>query len=830
MLISQNLLTAYLRRDNPGWSVTPEELDAGFVRVGFETEGYAPIPESTGPLVIGRVLGIEELTGFKKPIRYCQVDVGRANGTGEPQGIVCGARNFAEGDSVVVALPGTVLPGNFSIAARKTYGHISAGMMCSATELGLTDKPSAGIITLGDDAPAPGQDAREALGLRDTIFDVNVTPDRGYALSLRGLAREIASAFGLSFRDPAAGRLARPASGGLAVSLDPATKAQRFGVRSVRGIDPRARSPFWLQRELMNFGSRPVNVATDVTNYVMFTLGAPMHAFDAAAISGGLTVRLAREGERLETLDHVDRELSAEDVVICDEADIQSLAGVMGGSTSEISETTTDVHFEAAIWDPLTVARTSRRHRLSSESSRRFERGVDPALVEVALDRATSLLAEIAGGTVDDAATIVGDLRRQGPAIRFDPQLTSRLAGVELSSEEVCRRLREIGCRVEERQGEEALSVTPPTWRTDLAIPEDLVEDVLRLGGLADIPPVLPTPRGGRGLSPAQRRRRAIGHALAYGGYAEVLPTPFIASDTFDRWGLADDDPRRRAVRVRNPLESSDSLIATTLLPSMLQAMHRNLARGQRNLSLFGLQQVAFAGADVSPMPSVTRRPSGEELRALQDSLPEQPLHVATVAVGEVLCSGPGRAGASYEWADAIEAARLVARTAGVEVDVVKGEEEPWHPGRCAALRAGGRTVGWAGELHPTLLQELDLPSRVCAMELDVSALPCAGELPAPRLSVFPAVRQDIALVVSEDTPAEEVRRALREGAGDLVDTVTLFDVFRSDKLGAGRKSLAFSLTFRAPDRTLTEDEASAARLQGAERARERFGAEMRGA
>ena len=368
MFIAQNWLTGLLRAMAPAqenWSVNPEELDAGFVRVGFETEGYARIEETRGALVLGRVTDIEELTEFKKPIRYCQVDVGQANGTGEPQGIICGARNFVEGDLVVVALPGTELPGGFEISARETYGRISNGMICSAAELGLTDKQNPGIITLAEDYGVPGDDAKSLLQLEDTAFEVNVTPDRGYALSARGLSRELASAFGLTYTDLAA----EPSVAGLDLSTVPAvdgelidvdvrpeTKALRFGLRQVSGIDPAAESPFWLQRELMLSGQRPVNAATDVTNYVMLLLGQPMHAFDAGQITGGLTVRNAEAGEKFETLDHVTRELHAEDVVICDETGIQSMAGVMGGTRSEISETTTDVYFEAATWDPITVA------------------------------------------------------------------------------------------------------------------------------------------------------------------------------------------------------------------------------------------------------------------------------------------------------------------------------------------------------------------------------------------------------------------------------------------------------------------------------------------
>ncbi|MDV2432052.1 phenylalanine--tRNA ligase subunit beta [Corynebacterium tuberculostearicum] len=836
MLISQDWVTRILGAKNPGWSVPAADMDSGFVRVGFETEGYAAVPESTGPVVIGQVVEIEELTQFKKPIRYCQVNVGKANGTGELQGIICGARNFRLNDYVVVALPGSELPGGFKIAARETYDHISNGMMCSGAELGLGAQAN-GIIVLGEEvADKVGEDARPIIGLYDTDFDVNITPDRGYALSARGLSREIASAFDLEFadiaEDPSVAGIdtsAVPAAQGslIDVTLDPATKAQRFGLRKVSGIDPQARTPFWLERELMLCGQRSVNLPTDITNYVMLLLGTPMHAFDANVIQGNLVVRNAEEGEKFETLDHVKRELSAEDVVICDANGIQSLAGVMGGTTSEISAETTDVVFESAIWDPITVARTSRRHKLSSESSRRFERGVDPAIVEAALDTACALLQRLAGGTIEEGRTLIGDVAKREP-IALRTAKASEYAGVDYSRETVIARLEEVGCTVVDEG--EMLQVTPASWRTDISMDVDLIEEVLRLEGLEDIPTVLPTPAGGRGLTPAQKRRRAIGHGLAYAGYAEVLPAPFVANDTFDVWGLDKDDARRRTVAVQNPLEADKAILSTTLLPNMLEAIGRNVARGRSDLALYGLQQVAFKRAESSPMPSVEHRPSEQVVSDLLETLPEQPLHVATVATGNIEHEGPWGEGRAYSYADAIESAQLVARAAGVDIELEAAQVLPWHPGRCAVVKVAGTDVvlGYAGELHPQVLEALNLPARTCAMELDITAMPLEEKFPAPVLSSFPALHQDIALVVDEDVPAERVRATVEEGAGELIESVELFDIFRGEQLGEGKKSLAFQLLFRAADRTLTDEEVNEHRTAAAELAKQRLGAEMR--
>lgn len=851
MLISQSWLTRILQTANPSWSVDSAEFDAGFVRVGFETEGYQPIPVTEGPLVIGHVDKIEELEGFKKPIRYCQVNVGQANGTGEPQNIICGARNFAEGDNVVIALPGTVLPGGFAISARETYGKVSEGMICSAMEVGLATQQNAGIMTISDAELAThklsiGDDARGLLGLDDTVFDVNITPDRGYALSARGLARELASSFDLQFRDPATDPAAAALDDDLfaglnatdakvqAIEVDEDTKCSIFGMRKVTGIDPNAESPLWLQRELMLSGARPVNAATDVTNYLMFLLGTPMHAFDAAQISGGLHVRKAKAGETLTTLDHVERKLNEEDVVIADDNGIQSLAGIMGGTTSEISETTTDVLFEAAHWDQLTIARTCRRHKLSSEASRRFERGVDAAIINEALDFAVALLTRIAGGTVEDGRTIVGAVE-QMPTITMFTSRPGKVAGIIYPDGTTIGRLREVGCVVRETgkrdgNGAREIEVTPPTWRPDLTMPADLVEEVLRLQGLENIPSIVPTAPAGRGLSPRQKMRRAVGRALAWGGFAEIIPSPFIANNVFDEWDLPADDARRVAIKVQNPLESDYATIGTTLLPSMMEALRRNNTRGQRDAALYGIAQVSLPAESelTSPMPTVTRRPTEAEVAELIGSLPEQPLHVAMIAAGSRQLQGTWGEAEAFTARDAIETARIIARSAGVEIELANAEYLPWHPGRCAEIRVGDKVVGHAGELHPQVCERAQLPARTIALEMDLDGLPLAEVFPRPVLSPFPALLQDVAVVVDQDIPSVEVEAALKRGAGELLEEIRLFDIYRSEALGEDKRSLTFSLRFRAPDRTLTEEEATVAREAAIAEAERAVGASLR--
>ncbi|EOM78500.1 phenylalanine--tRNA ligase subunit beta [Rhodococcus rhodnii] len=827
MRVAQSWLTEILQRATPGWQVTADELDAGFVRVGLEVEEVDRLEAVQGPLVVGRVASIEELTEFKKPIRYCLVDVGAA----EPQGIVCGARNFAEGDLVVTALPGAVLPGGFAIAARKTYGRVSDGMICSASELGLGNDHS-GIMVLAPGTAAPGADAVELLGFDDTVVELNITPDRGYCFSVRGLTRELANGFDLEYADPALAP-ALPAEGeAWDVDVRADALCTRFAMRRVTGIDATAVTPWWMQRRLLLSGVRPISPAVDVTNYVMLELGQPLHAFDAAALRGQLVVRRAAEGERLTTLDDADRALDPEDVVIADETGAVSLAGVMGGASTEVSTETTDVLLEAAVWDPVAVFRTVRRHKLGSEASKRYERSVDPALPAHALDRAAALLAEIAGGTVSPVLTDIGEVPVREP-IFMDIDLPDRVAGVEYPNGTAARRLTQIGAAVDvavSETGHGQLSATPPSWRPDLTQPADLVEEVLRLEGLEDIPSVLPQAPAGRGYTPSQRRKRTVGLALAYDGYVEVLPPVFLPADVFDVWGLAADDPRRRTTSVLNPLEADRPDLPTTLLPGLLDVLARNVSRGQRDLSLYGIAEVVLPGDATRAVPAlpVDRRPTDDEIAELVRSLPDQPVHVAGVLTGLREPAGPWGPGRAAEAADAFAAVGVVADAAGVELSLRATEYVPFHPGRGAAVYCGDTLVGHAGELHPAVLERAGLPPRTCAFEIDLDALPLGERLPAPVVSPFPAVHQDVALVVAGDVPAESVREALVAGGGELLEDVRLFDVFEGEQVGEGNKSLAFALRFRASDRTLTEDEASAARDTAVAAAADAVGAALR--
>ncbi|MEV7320941.1 phenylalanine--tRNA ligase subunit beta [Streptomyces sp. NPDC093970] len=819
---------------------TGRDVQAKLISAGLEVETVEQLGDGLkGPLVVGQVLTIEELEGFKKPIRFCTVNVGAANGTGAPQEIVCGARNFAVGDKVVVVLPGAVLPGGFAISARQTYGRTSHGMICSSDELGMGSDGTHGIIVLPPETEV-GRDAIELLELVDEVLDIAVTANRGDCLSIRGVARETAIAYGLPLRDPALIDVPGPNAFGHPVQVADPIGCDRFTARTVTGLSPEARSPIWLQRRLQKVGMRPISLAVDVTNYVMMELGQPLHAYDRSLVQGTIGVRRAAEGEKIVTLDGVERKLHAEDLVITDDRGPIGLAGVMGGADTEIADhddaekATSDVVIEAAHFDAVAIARTARRHKLSSEASRRFERGVDPQAAAAAAQRTVDLLVLLAGGTADAGVTEV--IAPSAPhTITVAADHPDKVAGVEYGRETVVRRLQEVGCDV---YGQDELIVTVPSWRPDLFEQNDLAEEVIRLEGYENLPSTLPRPRSGRGLTHRQRLHRRVGRALAGAGYVEAPNYPFVSEQVFDQLGLAADDPARRVVRLTNPLNDEEPALRTSLLPGLLGALRRNDGRGAHDLALFetGLVFLPHAEQGVAGHPPVDRRPTDAELAALDAVLPEQPRHVAVVLAGAREQAGWWGTGRPADWADAVEAARTVARETGAELIVRSGQYGPWHPGRCAELAvvADGaeRVVGHAGELHPRVVKALGLPARTCAMELDLDALERAGHgVPqAPSISAFPVATQDVALVVDKPVPAARVEAALREGAGELLEAIRLFDVYENAaQLGEEKKSLAYALRFRAGDRTLTVDEASAARDAAIALAGERTGAVLRG-
>lgn len=815
---------------------TPEDVLASLVTVGFEEEDVHRF-EISGPVVVGQVLSFEEEPQKNgKTIRWCQVDVGEANGG--VRGIVCGASNFAVGDRIVATLPGSVLPGPFPIAARKTYGHVSDGMIASARELGLGDEHN-GILILseiGIDAPV-GTDAIELLHLDDVAVEINVTPDRGYAFSLRGVAREYSHATGAAFRDPAERDFAELQPGsGFPITIDDQNPirgrvgASEFVARVVRGVDPSRPTPPWMIARLALAGMRSLGVLIDITNYVMLELGNPIHGYDLDKLQGGITVRRAQAGEKMTTLDGQERTLHAEDLLITDDSGPIGLAGVMGGGTTEMSDTTRNVLIEAATFDPVTIARTARRHKLPSEASKRFERGVDPLIPFAAARRVADLMVELAGGALtDEGGAVFAEVFIEG--IELPAGFVQGVVGVDYTDDEVVGALETIGAEV---TGTDAgWNVIPPSWRPDLTDKWTLVEEVARIHGLDRIPSVLPVPPSGRGYTALQQGRKRVADALAAAGLVETPAFPFTTEEQNDLHGSPSGE-HLPSIRLANPLDGQAPFLRRSLIPGLLQTAHRNIARGMVDLAIYeaGLVFAPEPGVEYGTdfIPPLGARPSDADLAALNAGIPPQPRHLAVLLTGHITPRQPGRAAELVDLGDALDAVRVIGAAAGVEIDVAQTQRAALHPGRAGTLSVRGEEIGYVGELHPQVAADADLPGRALVVELDLDRLlTLAGErVTVESLSTFPAATQDVSLVVAIEVPASEVRAALAEGAGDLLESVRLVDDYRGEGLGEGQKSLSFALRFRAPDRTLTAAEATEAKLAGVALATERFGASIR--
>ncbi len=829
---------------------TAEDVMNDLVKVGFEEEDvHRPLDEISGPVVVGQVLSKEpEPQSNGKTINWCSVRVvpeGAAQtlaGDGiEPSGIqevVCGAHNFEVGDKVVVTLPGAVLPGDFRISPRKTYGHVSAGMIASVRELGIGEDHDGILVlsTLGLD-PELGTDALELLGLTDEAAEINVTPDRGYAFSIRGVAREYAHATDSVFTDPASlVEVTAPEGEGHAVVLADEAPiygqpgCDRFVARSVTGINTGAPTPTWMSSRLRLAGIRSISLPVDISNYVMLELGQPLHFYDADKLDGAIVVRRAAAGETLETLDGKVRKLDAEDLLITDSSGPIGIAGVMGGASTEVSDATTTVLIEAAHFEEVSISRSRRRHKLPSEASKRFERGVDPLVADVAAQRAVNLLVELAGGAESAASTDVFNV--SAPAPVFLPSgYTSARIGIEFTQSQIMGSLTDLGAVVEKVDG--GYSVTAPSWRHDLVTKEDLTEEVARLVGYDLIPSTLPTAPPGRGYSRTQQQRRRVVQALADSGLTEVLAYPFVSKASNDTFGVAEAGAPRTAVKLANPLSEEFGYLRTSMLPGLVETAKRNHSRGFHDLALFesGLVFLPEDSMGTASIPPLGAKPSDDVLDALYDGIPYQPLTIGAVFTGKDSPAAPVHTPRTWDWADAIDAARLVADVVGVELVVSQGSHQAFHPGRAAELALrNGEVVGYAGELHPKLLAELHMPARAVAMEINADKVfaAAADVIVAKPISTYPVATQDVALVVPAEIPAQTVLETLREGAGELLEDVALFDEYQGTGIPEGRKSLAFGLRFRASDRTLTSDEASAARTSAVELAAERFGATQR--
>jgi phenylalanyl-tRNA synthetase beta chain len=695
-------------------------------------------------------------------------------------------------------------------------------MICSARELGISDD-HAGIMTFAEGSVEIGADAISVLEINDVIFDIAVNPDRGYALSIRGVAREVAASLGLAYTDPVdalRGVKFADTGKGVTAKIVDEDAASVFYLRTLSDFDQSACTPIWMQRRIEKMGMRSISLVVDITNYVMLELGQPLHAFDADKISGGLSIKRAGATAKFKTLDGQERTLNPEDLMVWDDVKPLALAGTMGGLESEITETTSRIAVEAVRFNPVAIAKNSRRHKLSSEASRRLERSVDPSLAEFASARFVQLLTTLS--SAQHVETVVDGEPRFAPVVKVEPAYVASVLGIEITPAEIATHLRSVGCDVDEKSFE----VDPPSWRSDLLQPADFVEEVARMVGYDKIPSILPPRPKHASLTPTQKRRRAIASMLASRGFAEVQTFPFTNQETIDSMGFVGE--RAATYRIANPMSEEFPLMRVHLVPGLIEVAQRNISRGAKDFAIFEMGSIFRSAQKLVPAisPELGKRPEQSIIDAITASVPPQAYHVAGLLVGKTENSNWQGAARSYTWQDAIAYAQDILQLCNLNWTIKRSDFAPWHPGRCAELIVDGQAVAHAGELHPRIVAAYGLPERSVAFAVGLSALPDTQLVRPFSVGTMPAALQDVALIVDQSVAAGDVEAALRAGAGNLLESISLFD--RYDKIGDGKISLAFSLVFRASDRTLTGAEITEAREAAVAHAEKVTGAVLR--
>jgi phenylalanyl-tRNA synthetase beta chain len=785
-----------------------ESLDAFVERLtigGLEIEEVIQTGPDLGGFVVGRVLERKPHPDADR-LSLCSVDVG----ADEALDIVCGAPNVAAGQTVAVALHGAALPDGTKIKRSKIRGVVSNGMICSAKELALSEE-SEGILVLAS-GTAPGTPLADVLPAGDVVLDVSITPNRGDWVSLLGMAREVRAHWGGSVRIPPCDPVEAPedASRHARVHVDDAAGCPRYVARIVRGVAV-GPSPAWLRDRLAAAGLRSINNVVDVTNLVLLELGQPLHAFDLAQIQGGeIHVRAARLGEKLATLDGAERTLAAEDLVIADAERALAIAGVMGGAASEVRSDTRDVLIESAQFHPSRVRRTARRLGLHTDASYRFERGVDPEGVARAADRAARLLAELAGGTV-----LRGRVEARGEAlprtaqIALRPEQVNRLLGTALERGEIGELLSRVDVTVEPGPGD-LLRCRPPSWRADLAIPEDLIEEVGRIHGFDRIVPTLPGGALAGSTEPPERTlRERARDALAAQGLIELMTFPALRAGDLDGLRLPQDDRRRATVAIVNPIQAEEAALRPSLVPSVLRAAQQNLARQAEGLRLFEVGR------------TFTARGPGE--------LPHETAQAVAIWVADGMSLWDRREVPIFFRAKG--AALRTLADLGYEASFQPGTAEPYlHPGASGELRVGDRTVAALGELHPETAAAFGLEPAAALLVLDLDALLAApkGEGRYRELSLFPKVRRDLAVLLDRTVAAGDVVEWIRKTGGASLTSVAIFDRYEGRGVPDGKVSVAFRLEFQRTDRTLTDAEVSRTVERIVKELSERFGGELR--
>ncbi len=801
----------------------PAALADRLVMTGTEVERVETVgPAAADGFVVGQVRSAEQHPDADR-LRVCAVDTGEGERT-----IVCGAPNVAAGQTVAVALPGARMPGGEKLRKAKLRGVASEGMILSAAELEVAEE-SDGIMVL-DGELAPGTPLAEVLPLAEPVLEIEVTPNRTDCFGVYGVAREVHAVTAAPLGpEPWAEDAAASAEGDVgdlaSVTVEVPELCPRFTARAFLDVTV-GPSPLWLQARLSAAGQRPINNVVDITNYVMLLTAQPLHAFDLDKVPGGaLTVRTAREGEKMTTLDGIERELDAETVLVCDENGPTGVAGIMGGQVSEVSETTTRVLLEVANWNGTNILRTSRQLGLRSEASSRFEKQLHPELCLRAQRLASRLMVELCGarlvpGTIDVAAAAP-----QPRTLTLRAARVSGLLGMEISQDDQVAYLERLGFGVE--GGGEDLAVTvPPDRYYDVTREVDLIEEVARVHGLDEyLPTTLPAATaGGGGLNRAQRLRRRAEDAVRDLGFDQVVSWSFTDPGEVERLRLPADDLRAKPILLSNPLSEDLSAMRTTLLGSLLDAAARNLARGADGVALFESGAAYLRGEVREGGPLAGDFPGRQPAPAIE------PHRFACLAAGPLVPQSWRAAAAPADFFALKAILEALAAQLGTELTFAPGSEPFLHPGRTAVVSVAGAPAGWIGEVHPLVCRAWDVEAAV-AFELDAAPLIAAASAERESyedVTTFPAVHQDLAVVVPTDVSASEVRATVLGAGGELLQSAEVFDRYTGEQVGEGRVSLALRLQFRAPDRTLTDEEVAARRTE-IESALEGIGGALRG-
>ncbi|MDO9556591.1 MAG: phenylalanine--tRNA ligase subunit beta [Coriobacteriia bacterium] len=762
---------------------------------GTKVEAVHATGAALDGVVVGQVL-VKEPHPEADKLSYCTVDVG----TDEPCSIVCGASNFKAGDKIPVALIGATLPNGMTIKRVKLRGLVSVGMMCSPTELAVGGDAS-GLLILPGDAPV-GVPFGSYYGLSDTIIELEVTPNRPDCLSMAGVAREIGAVTGRPFRTPASvpDEDGTPAADLVSVRIEDPALCLRYTARIIRGVKV-GPSPEWLVQRITAAGARPINNVVDVTNYILYELGQPLHAFDLATVGmaegkSAIIVRTAREGERLTTLDGQERVLATDTLVIADPDGPVALAGVMGGEATEVSEKTVDVLLESACFDTSTTSRTSRRLGLISEASLRFERGVDPELATRAADRAAQLLAEVSGGTVAPGIVDVYPAPPVPLVLRLRGDRLREIVGAQIADDEAATILSALGMGLV--PAEDGFDVTVPTFRPDVEREIDLIEEVVRVWGMERVPSTFP---GGRervgALTIAQRRDLVVGRALRAAGLDEHIGYAFADPRDMERlgWELGPDEV---PVELINPMSEEQAVMRWTLAAGLLRVVSHNQRRGVSDVHIYELGNVFVTAAGRKQ--------------------PKERLMAGGVLTGAWQRPAWNESARPLDFFDGKGAVEVLFAELGLDKVTFRASEHPWlQSGRSADVIVRGDVVGWIGEVAPQVLDAYGATGPVTLFELGVKPLGKAGNVERGYAEIprYPAVNLDIALVVEESVTAGQLMQAMASAGGKLLDDVRLFDVYRDPddasaeqrRLPVGKKSLAFSLSYRSNERTLTDED-----------------------